>query len=217
MFEYTGGQRECRRGLEQILETFFEADFRARCNSLGGSPERVHSETASQPSQREVQSASEGQSMDLAVQKTDAFSHSTSATMQEDPAVQLFGSEDFDLYGVLELEEAATADQIKKSYRRLALQFHPDKLASKTEEERQEATTKFQQVGYAYAVLSDEARKKRYDATGKTDENFLDDQADWAAYFKDLWQGEVNASTIDEFYASYQGRVNTSLVQQAHF
>ena len=55
--------------------------------------------------------------------------------------------------------------QIRKAYRKLALKCHPDKGG----DEKQ-----FQQVGYAYAVLSDEKRRKRFDDTGRTDESFFE-------------------------------------------
>ncbi|KAK0197125.1 DnaJ-domain-containing protein [Armillaria mellea] len=94
----------------------------------------------------------------------------------QDPISQFFPrQEDVDLYAVLNLKEDATLDVIKKSYRRLALIYHPDKHATATESARAEASTKFQQVGFAYAVLSDEKRRERYNKTGKTDEGKLDD------------------------------------------
>ena len=58
-----------------------------------------------------------------------------------------------------------TVRQIRKAYRKLALKCHPDKGG----DEKQ-----FQQVGYAYAVLSDEKRRKRFDDTGRTDESFFE-------------------------------------------
>jgi DnaJ family protein C protein 9 len=126
--------------------------------------------------------------------------------MEADPAVQIFGSEEYDLYGALGLEEGASADTIKKAYRKLALLYHPDKLSSKADAERETAREKFQQVGYAYAVLSNDDRKARYDATGRTDETLLGGDGNWDEYFKELWQGEVNASTIDDFFATYHGK-----------
>lgn len=57
--------------------------------------------------------------------------------------------------------EAITPADIRTSYRRAALKYHPDKHASKEEGERKEMERAFQRVGFAFAVLSDEARRKR--------------------------------------------------------
>lgn len=99
------------------------------------------------------------------------------------------------------------SSQIKKAYRRLALQYHPDKVGTS------EATTqKFHQIGFAYAVLNDDMRKKRYDETGRTDESFFEGEADWNAYFRELWKGEVNQKTLDEFVEKYKGEWGLDVV-----
>ena len=126
---------------------------------------------------------------------------------QEDPISQFFpGEEDVDLYGVLDLDNSARLEDIKKSYRRLALQYHPDKHTASSEETRASASIKFQQIGYAYTVLSDEKRRARYDKTGRTDEGF-DLQAGedgWDAYFEDLFD-RVTKGKLDEMKMEYQG------------
>jgi DnaJ-class molecular chaperone len=48
-----------------------------------------------------------------------------------------------------------------KAYKRAALRFHPDKVAA---EEREAAEKKFKQVGAAVAILSDEDKRRKYDA-----------------------------------------------------
>jgi DnaJ-class molecular chaperone len=64
-----------------------------------------------------------------------------------------------DLYGVLELEKTATADEIKSSYRRLAMKWHPDRNGGSVEAEE-----KFKRISEAYSVLSDEVKRAEYDA-----------------------------------------------------
>ncbi|EHL00635.1 putative DnaJ like protein subfamily C member 9 [Glarea lozoyensis 74030] len=71
-------------------------------------------------------------------------------------------------YKVLALEKSATADEIKYAYRKAALKHHPDKAP---EHLKDEAHTKFQEIAFAYAVLSDPIRRKRYDVTGSTSES----------------------------------------------
>lgn len=61
-------------------------------------------------------------------------------------------------YRVLEVNVEANAEQIKRAYRRLAQKYHPDK--------KDGDDVKFKEVQHAYEVLSDPARRKRYDETG---------------------------------------------------
>lgn len=65
-----------------------------------------------------------------------------------------------DYYSVLSVAKSATADEIKKAYRKLALQYHPDKNKTK------EAEVKFKEVTKAYEVLSDAQKRQTYDQFG---------------------------------------------------
>ncbi|RCI02339.1 hypothetical protein CU098_005681 [Rhizopus stolonifer] len=112
-----------------------------------------------------------------------------------------------DCYKILQLENTATLADIKKAYRKLALQFHSDKQPTNaTPEQLEKANASFQQLGMAYAVLSDPKRKERYDKTGVTEESLFEDgDKDWTAYFKELWSGIVNEETIEAHKSKYQG------------
>lgn len=67
-----------------------------------------------------------------------------------------------DYYSILEVKETATADQIKKAYRKLALKYHPDKnQGNKSSEE------KFKQIAEAYEHLGSEDKRKKYDTARK--------------------------------------------------
>lgn len=112
-----------------------------------------------------------------------------------------------DCYGLLQLDkDTATSADIKKAYRTLALKYHPDKQPREaTTEEIEKAQRTFIDVGIAYSVLSDPKKKKLYDDTGIIDSHDQKDQADWAAYFKELWTGIVSAETMDEHKLKYQG------------
>ena len=66
-----------------------------------------------------------------------------------------------DYYELLEVSQTSTADEIKRSYRRLALEFHPDKNP-----DNPEAEEKFKELARAYETLSDPDRRARYDRFG---------------------------------------------------
>jgi molecular chaperone DnaJ len=66
-----------------------------------------------------------------------------------------------DFYEVLGVEKNADADSIKKAYRKLAMQFHPDKNPG-----NKEAEEKFKEAATAYEVLSNPEKKSRYDRFG---------------------------------------------------
>jgi molecular chaperone DnaJ len=63
-----------------------------------------------------------------------------------------------DYYEVLGVDKSASADEIKKAFRRLAVQYHPDKDGGNEE--------KFKEVNEAYEVLKDPDKRKRYDQFG---------------------------------------------------
>ena len=66
-----------------------------------------------------------------------------------------------DYYETLEVSKTATAEEIKKSYRKLAMKYHPDRNAGNPE-----AETKFKEINEAYEVLKDEQKRAAYDRYG---------------------------------------------------
>ena len=66
-----------------------------------------------------------------------------------------------DYYEVLEVPKTATAEEIKKAYRKKAIQYHPDKNPGD-----KEAEEKFKEAAEAYEVLSDPQKRARYDQYG---------------------------------------------------
>lgn len=70
---------------------------------------------------------------------------------------------DNDFYKILEIEKSATGNDIKKAYRRLAMQFHPDKAQT---DKKIEYTDKFAKISEAYEVLSNPEKRSKYDMGG---------------------------------------------------
>jgi len=103
-----------------------------------------------------------------------------------------------DYYEVLGVGRDASKEEIKNAYRKLALQYHPDRNKSKDAEE------KFKEISEAYAVLSDDEKRRQYDTYGHagiggrytTEDIFRG--ADFEDIFRDLGFGFGGFSTIFE-------------------
>lgn len=85
-----------------------------------------------------------------------------------------------DYYKVLGIEKGATDSDIKKAYRKMAKQYHPDKNP-----DNKEAEDKFKEVSEAYEVLSDTDRKAKYDRFGHNEQRGGFD--DMSAHFHDFF------------------------------
>ena len=71
-----------------------------------------------------------------------------------------------DYYEILGVQKNASADELKKAYRKLAIKYHPDRQQGKSDAEKKEAEEKFKEAAEAYDVLSTPEKRQRYDQFG---------------------------------------------------
>ncbi|KAK3753326.1 hypothetical protein QZH41_015276 [Actinostola sp. cb2023] len=93
-----------------------------------------------------------------------------------------------DYYKILGIQKTAADDQIKKAYRKRALQHHPDRHAGATEEKKKNEEKLFKEVNEAYSVLSDAKKRSRYDNGQDLEDGFgmaddLDPNSIFQAFF----------------------------------
>lgn len=72
-----------------------------------------------------------------------------------------------DPYSTLGVSRSASQDEIKKAYRKLAMQYHPDKNKGD-----KKAEAKFKEIATAYETLGDEKKRKQYDTFGAAGDQF---------------------------------------------
>lgn len=76
-----------------------------------------------------------------------------------------------DLYGLLEVAEGASQDELKKAFRKICLVYHPDKHGGKSEEEMEAVNLHFVKLQECFNVLSDVKKRRKYDSTGEFDDS----------------------------------------------
>ncbi|XP_045592850.1 dnaJ homolog subfamily C member 9 [Procambarus clarkii] len=112
---------------------------------------------------------------------------------------KFFGSRE--LYTVLGVEKDANENEVKKAYHRLSLKVHPDRV---DQNDKQDATQKFQTLGKVYSILSDKDRRSVYDETGEVDdENVAPDDRDWDQYWRLLFK-KITIEDIKNFESKYK-------------
>jgi len=88
-----------------------------------------------------------------------------------------------DYYEVLEIERNASNDEVKRSFKRLAFEYHPDRNPGSTKSEE-----RFKEINEAYQILSDPDKRARYDSFGHiSSEGMFSDQDFETAGFNDIF------------------------------
>src|SRR5919198_1932878 len=105
------------------------------------------------------------------------------------------------LYDVLGVAKNASQDEIKKAYRKLAREYHPDRNpGDKSAEE------KFKEIQGAYDVLSDIEKRKQYDAFGSVDGRVGGPGPGGGIRFEDFDLGDLGGGLGDIFGGLFGGR-----------
>lgn len=110
---------------------------------------------------------------------------------------------DIEPYDILEVTKSSTPIEIKKSYKRLCLKYHPDKIQQASSIEDREFFPKLQ---FSYSILSDSIKRQRYDNTGSlgVGEDDIDDEYfNWKDYF-DSMNEKITIDMIEEDKLKYQ-------------
>ncbi|KAL8812663.1 MAG: hypothetical protein Q9223_000575 [Gallowayella weberi] len=111
---------------------------------------------------------------------------------------------DINPYTTLNLTSSASAAEVRTAYKKLALKHHPDKAEPS---QKSTAHNTFQNIAFAYAILSSPHRRTLYDTTGSTSETLSslsdDDDFNWLSFFRTQYSA-ISASSLSDFSASYK-------------
>ena len=108
-----------------------------------------------------------------------------------------------DYYEILGVPKTSSVEEVKKAYRKAAMQYHPDRNPG-----NKEAEEKFKEATEAYEVLSDQDKRSRYDRFGHEGVRQGADFHDWAnsnpndifSVFNDIFGGGLGGSIFDDFF-----------------
>ena len=101
-----------------------------------------------------------------------------------------------DLYDILKINKLASVDEIKSSYRKLALRYHPDKGGNPEQ---------FKALSITYSILSDPQKRTAYDTSGSVDDvdNISGDYEYWYNFYRELFP-KITINDITSYQLKYQ-------------
>jgi len=117
-----------------------------------------------------------------------------------------------DYYEVLGVQKNASKDEIKKAYRKLAIQYHPDKNPG-----NKQAEEKFKEATEAYEILGDDQKKSAYDQFGFAGVEGMSGQGDYSNVFhgfEDIFGEGGFSSIFENFFGGGFRRSSSSGVRQ---
>ena len=107
-------------------------------------------------------------------------------------------------YNVLWVDKNATADEIKKAYRKKAMEYHPDRAKW----DKKEAEKKFKEIGEAYETLSEASKRKNYDMFGSAKANPFwggsSYSSGWAWGFEDMFWWAWRSSSWGFWWGGFE-------------
>lgn len=89
-------------------------------------------------------------------------------------------------YKILELQNNASDEEVKKAYKKMAIKYHPDKQSDKTDLEKKEAEEKFKKIAEAYEVLTNKEKHMPSFAQGNFRHGAIDPHEIFNQIFKDM-------------------------------
>lgn len=120
-----------------------------------------------------------------------------------------------DLYEILGVSKGASAEDIKKAYRKLSRQFHPD-----VNPDDKAAEAKFKEVQNAYDILSDEEKRKQYDMFGSAGPRGSHAGGAWTGQgpvdFSSFFGGGGGSFDINDFFAGMGGGAGPGAGQRSN-
>lgn len=113
---------------------------------------------------------------------------------------------DIDPYEVLGIDKNASPIEIKKTYKKLCLKYHPDKIQQSKTNGDDDATVQelFPKIQFSFSILNDPIKRTRYDNSGSLAEYDGDDEGfDWKDYFESINE-KITIEMIEEDRLKYQ-------------
>lgn len=100
------------------------------------------------------------------------------------------------LYSILGVNNKASVSEIKSSYKKLALKYHPDKTGGNAE--------MFQSISFVHSILSDPERRREYDETGEYNvDGPIESESNWLNYWRLIFP-KLTLSDIEAFESKYK-------------